>query len=47
MRLGLVVYSFKEARCDAYALMDRAKSAGLRGVEFPPDRCLPATLPGR
>lgn len=45
MRLGLVVYSFKEARGDAYALMDRASAAGLRGVEFPPEDSLPATTP--
>jgi sugar phosphate isomerase/epimerase len=45
MRLGLVIYSFKEARGDAYALMDRAAAAGLRGVEFPPEDSLPATTP--
>jgi sugar phosphate isomerase/epimerase len=45
MRLGLVVYSFKEARGDAYALMDRAAAAGLRGVEFPPEDSLPACTP--
>jgi len=45
MRLGVVVYSFKEARGDAYALMDRASAAGLRGVEFPPEDSLPAATP--
>ena len=45
MRLGVVVYSFKEAWCDAYGLMGRAAAAGLRGVEFPPDRCLPGVSP--
>jgi len=45
MRLGLVVYSFKDARGDAYALMDRAAAAGLRGVEFPAEDSLPATTP--
>jgi sugar phosphate isomerase/epimerase len=41
MRLGLVAYSFKAAWCDAYTLMDRAAAAGLRGVEFPAEQCLP------
>jgi sugar phosphate isomerase/epimerase len=45
MRLGLVVYSFKQAWCDAYGLMDRAAGAGLRGVEFPPEDCLPSVTP--
>jgi len=45
MRLGLVAYSFKVAWCDAYALMDRAATAGLRGVEFPAEQCLPGTSP--
>jgi hypothetical protein len=40
-----VVFSFEEARCDAYALMDQAKSASLRGIEFPPDGCFPTTSP--
>jgi sugar phosphate isomerase/epimerase len=40
MRLGLVVYSFKQAWCDAYGLMDRAAAAGFRGVEFPARGCL-------
>jgi len=45
MRLGLVIYSFKEARGDAYALMDLAAASGLRGVEFPPEDSLPAATP--
>jgi len=45
MRLGLVIYSFKEARGDAYALMDRAAAAGLCGVEFPPEDSLPVATP--
>ena len=45
MRLGLVVYSFKHAWCDAYGLMDRAAGAGLQGVEFPPEDCLPSVTP--
>jgi len=45
MRLGLVAYSFKAAWCDAYALMERAATAGLRGVEFPAEQCLPGTSP--
>src|SRR5512137_2404024 len=45
MRLGLVIYSFKEARGDAYALMDLAAASGLRGVEFPPEDSLPEATP--
>ena len=45
MRLGLVVYSFKAARGDAYDLMDRAAAAGLGGVEFPAEDSLPGTAP--
>ncbi len=45
MRLGLVLYSFQAARGDAYALMDLAAAAGLRGVEFPPEDSLPAPTP--
>jgi sugar phosphate isomerase/epimerase len=45
MRLGLVVYGFKHAWCDAYGLMDRAAGAGLQGVEFPPEDCLSAVTP--
>jgi sugar phosphate isomerase/epimerase len=41
----VVIYSFKEARGDAYALMDRAAAVGLRGVEFPPEDSLPAATP--
>jgi sugar phosphate isomerase/epimerase len=46
MRLGLVAYSFKAAWCDAYTLMDRAAAAGLRGVEFPAEQCLPDSTAG-
>lgn len=46
MRLGLVAYSFKAAWCDAYTLMDRAAAAGLRGVEFPAEQCLPDATDG-
>jgi sugar phosphate isomerase/epimerase len=46
MRLGLVAYSFKAAWCDAYTLMDRAAAAGLRGVEFPAEQCLPDATAG-
>jgi sugar phosphate isomerase/epimerase len=45
MRLGLAVYSFKHAWCGAYELMDRAAAAGLRGVEFPAEGCLPSASP--
>ena len=45
MRLGLAVYSFKNAWCDAYGLMDRAASAGFRAVEFPAEGCLKEPTP--
>lgn len=35
MRLGLSIYSFKQAFCDAYALIDRAAALGLDAVEIP------------
>ena len=44
MRFGLCTYSFRDARCDAYELMDRAAAAGLQGVEFPAES-LPSTAP--
>lgn len=45
MRFGLCTYSFRDARCEAYELMDRAAAAGLKGVEFPPEGALPSTTP--
>src|SRR5688572_393023 len=35
MRLGLSIYSFKQAWVDAYGLVDRAAAAGLQAVEIP------------
>jgi sugar phosphate isomerase/epimerase len=35
MRLGLSIYSFKQAWVDAYGLIDRAAAAGLQAVEIP------------